>query len=214
MAFLWVCIILFLVFLDQITKYLVMINMDVYDSIPIIKDVLHITYIRNEGAAFGSLSNSRWIFMILSVVAIIAIIVYWVVKKPNSKMLQVIMTLCISGGIGNMIDRVRLGYVVDFIDFRAFPHIWKWIFNVADSCVTISAALFIVWMILDTVKTEKAKKAQVSLEGTSDSVSADDVSELADSTEEIQETEEKANEDNTVSDNQTDSDTKNSDIDE
>jgi signal peptidase II len=59
-----------------------------------------------------------------------------------------------------MIDRIRLGYVIDFIDFCAFPKIWMWIFNVADICVCVGAGLLALWMILDTVKQMKAEKAQ------------------------------------------------------
>ena len=71
---------------------------------------------------------------------------------------MVSLGLIAGGGIGNMIDRVYLGYVVDFLDFCAFPKLWMWIFNVADACVCIGAGMLALWMILDTIKEEKEKK--------------------------------------------------------
>lgn len=145
---------------DQITKYLVVANMELHESIDVIPGVFRFTYIHNDGAAFGSLDNARWIFMILSTVAIVAILGYLFWKKPQDKLLLSALILVSSGGIGNMIDRIRLGYVIDFIDFCAFPKIWMWIFNVADICVCVGAGLLALWMILDTVKQMKAEKAQ------------------------------------------------------
>lgn len=150
------------VFLDQISKYLVVIYIDLYESVDIIPGIFRFTYIQNDGAAFGSMDDARWVFMVLSSVAIIAIIAYIIIKKPNDKLQLASLILITSGGIGNMIDRVRLGYVIDFIDFCAFPKIWMWIFNVADACVCIGAGIMILWMVLDLIKEcklEKAKKA-------------------------------------------------------
>ncbi len=145
---------------DQVTKYLVVSNMDLYESIDIIPGVFRFTYIQNDGAAFGSLDNARWVFMILSTVAIVAILGYLFWKKPQNKLLLSSLILITSGGIGNMIDRIRLGYVIDFIDFCAFPKLWMWIFNIADVCVCVGAGLLALWMILDTVKEVKKEKAQ------------------------------------------------------
>ena len=145
---------------DQVTKYLVVANMELHESIDVIPGVFRFTYIHNDGAAFGSLDNARWIFMILSTVAIVAILGYLFWKKPQDKLLLSALILVTGGGIGNMIDRIRLGYVIDFIDFCAFPKIWMWIFNVADICVCVGAGLLALWMILDTVKQMKAEKAQ------------------------------------------------------
>ena len=145
---------------DQVTKYLVVANMELHESIDVIPGVFRFTYIHNDGAAFGSLDNARWIFMILSTVAIVAILGYLFWKKPQDKLLLSALILVTGGGIGNMIDRIRLGYVIDFIDFCAFPKLWMWIFNVADICVCVGAGLLALWMILDTVKQMKAEKAQ------------------------------------------------------
>ena len=97
--------------------------------------------------------------MLLSTVAIVAILVYLFWKKPQDKLLLSALIMVTGGGIGNMIDRVSLGYVVDFIDFCAFPKIWMWVFNVADSFVCIGAGVLALWMILDTVKEYKKEKA-------------------------------------------------------
>lgn len=148
--------------LDQLSKYLVVANMELHESVDIIPGVLRFTYIQNDGAAFGSMDDKRWIFMVLSTVAIIGILVYLFWKKPQNKLLLSSLILITGGGIGNMIDRIALGYVIDFIDFCAFPKIWMWVFNIADSCVCIGAGLLALWLILDTVreiKAEKAKKA-------------------------------------------------------
>ena len=152
------------VFLDQISKYLVVIYMEVGQSVDFIPGILRFTYVQNDGAAFGSLDDQRWIFMILSTVAIIAIFVYIFWKKPQNKLLLASLILIVSGGIGNMIDRVRLGYVVDFIDFCAFPKIWMWVFNIADSCVGVGAGMLMLWMILDMIAESKKEKAMAAVE--------------------------------------------------
>ena len=152
--------ILFGVFLDQISKYLVVIYMELGESVDIIPGVFRFTYIQNRGAAFGSMSDNRWLFMVLSSIAIIAIIVFIFWKKPQSKLMLASLIMICSGGIGNMIDRIRLGYVIDFLDFCAFPKLWMWVFNVADSFVVVGAGLLMLWMILDIVKDAKAEKAK------------------------------------------------------
>ncbi len=144
--------------LDQITKFLVVANMELYESIDVISGVFRFTYIQNDGAAFGSLDDARWVFMILSTVMIIAILGYMFWKKPQDKLMLSSLILIVSGGIGNMIDRVRLGYVIDFLDFCAFPKLWKWVFNVADVCVCVGAGLLALYLILDIVKEAKLEK--------------------------------------------------------
>ena len=155
-----VILMLVTVFLDQISKYLVVIYMELGESVDIIPGIFRFTYIHNEGAAFGSLSDSRWIFMVLSTVAIVGILVYIFWKKPQNKLLLASLIMIVGGGIGNMIDRIRLGYVIDFLDFCAFPKLWMWVFNVADSFVVVGAGLLILWMVLDTIKDVKAEKAK------------------------------------------------------
>jgi signal peptidase II len=113
-------------------------------SFDIFPDILSFTYHENRGAAFGMLSDSRWVFMLVSSLAIAALIVYLFVFNSKSTLGAISLGLITGGGIGNMIDRIKLGYVVDFIYFEPidFP-----IFNFADICVTIGAALLILQVI-------------------------------------------------------------------
>ena len=149
-----------IVVLDQVTKYAVVANILYGQSVEVIPGVLNFTYVRNKGAAFGFFDDARWVFMTLSTIAIVAILVYMFWKKPQSKMLLASLIMITGGGIGNMIDRVWLGYVIDFIDFCAFPNLWVWVFNVADSFVCVGAGLLALWMILDAVREYKEIKSR------------------------------------------------------
>ena len=144
---------------DFFTKAAVVANIPLGESVNLIDGVFRFTYIQNRGAAFGMLADARWVFLILSTVAIVAIVGYVAWKRPKNKLLLVALSLIVGGGIGNMIDRVRLGYVVDFLDFCAFPSLWKWIFNVADAAACIGAGLLFLYLVLDMVRASKAEKA-------------------------------------------------------
>ncbi len=157
--FIWLTIIAATVFLDQITKYLTIFYLKPIGTFPIIEDVIHFTYVENTGAAFGMMKDSRWVFMIVSTVAIVGILVYLIWKKPQSKLECLALSLIVGGGIGNMIDRTLLGYVVDMIDFRLINFA---VFNVADSFVCVGAGLMILRLILDMVKEAKAEKMKAS----------------------------------------------------
>ena len=134
--------------LDQLTKMYVVWGMELSQSIPVIKNVLHITYVQNRGMAFGLFANNRMLFMIPTVV-LIAVIVLAIVKlKGKNKVLDTSLGLVLGGGVGNMIDRVARGYVVDFVDFCAFDF-WQWVFNVADAAVVVGAFLFIIAVVTD-----------------------------------------------------------------
>ena len=157
---LMIAIILGAIVLDNLTKWLTVICLEYRETVPLWQDVFHFTYERNEGAAFGMLSEHRWVFMVVSTVAIIGLLIYLFGFKPKSKLVQISLAMIAGGGIGNMIDRVYLGYVVDFIDVRLIDFA---VFNVADSFVTVGAFLFMGYMIYDTVqeyKREKEAKAQ------------------------------------------------------
>jgi signal peptidase II len=154
--------------LDQISKLIAVKLLAPIGSVPLWEGVLHLTYVENKGAAFGMLADQRWIFMSISSVAIIAIALYLYSGRNESKLYCGALTLIISGGIGNMIDRIALGYVIDFIDFCAFPEIWKWVFNVADSFVCVGAGIMILWLILDMIRDYKAEKAAKACEDAKD----------------------------------------------
>ncbi len=135
--------------IDQLTKWLTVKFLSPIDTVPLIKDVLHLTYVENRGAAFGMLANHRWVFIIVSTVTILALLyVLFSAKLPN-RLYTVSVSMIISGGIGNMIDRTVLGYVVDFIDFRLINFA---VFNGADSFVCVGAGILILALILDIIK--------------------------------------------------------------
>ena len=130
-------ILVLLVILDQFTKHLAVIHLKDKPAIPLIKDVFELNYLENRGAAFGVLQNQKIFFLVISVIILIAV-VFVLFKVPDDKkysLLHVLLIMVASGGIGNMIDRIRLEYVVDFFSFVLinFP-----IFNVADIYVTVS----------------------------------------------------------------------------
>ena len=143
--------------LDQLTKILVLNFMELGQSIKLIPNVLNLTYIQNRGAAFGMLSEHRWVFMIISTVAIVGIGIYLFGFCKERLMVKVGLATIISGGIGNMIDRTFYGFVVDMIDFCLFDF-WVWIFNVADACVCVGAGIVVLGIILDLIKETKKKK--------------------------------------------------------
>lgn len=142
---------------DQITKHLTVIYLPhPGDSVELIPGFLRLTYVQNPGAAFGSLTNARWVFMLCSTVLIVAIIWYYIRKKPQSMLVRAGLILVCGGGIGNMIDRIFYGYVIDMIDFYG---IWQFVFNAADSCVCIGAGLLAVYCLIGIFREKQAQKA-------------------------------------------------------
>ncbi|MBQ8817758.1 MAG: signal peptidase II [Clostridia bacterium] len=164
---LWILMIVALVVVDQVSKLMVHYLLAPVGSVDVIPNVFRFTYVENRGAAFGMFSEHRWVFMVISVVAILALLIYLWKFRPDSALACAAMSMIIAGGIGNMIDRVALGYVIDFLDFCAFPTLWMWVFNVADVCVCVGGGLLVLWLIISMVadyKKEKAAKAQQSEE--------------------------------------------------
>lgn len=154
----WIIIIVAAVIADQATKLLVVNFLDRDDPFVIIEGVFRFTYVENRGAAFGSFDEHRWVFMIISTLGILALAFYLWKFPPDSKIACAALSMIIGGGIGNMIDRVALGYVVDFIDFYAFPELWIWVFNVADAFVCVGAGILLVWCVYAFVKESKEEK--------------------------------------------------------
>ena len=158
-------ILLFLVLIavDQLTKYWAVIKLKDQPSIPLIKNVLELRYLENNGAAFGFLQNKQWLFYVITMIVLIAIVFVFVriIKQSNqymqldaekiraktlkdSAILNYVLVILAAGAIGNLIDRIAHTYVVDFIYFRLinFP-----IFNFADICVTLSAIFLIIFLV-------------------------------------------------------------------
>ena len=153
---------------DQITKVAAVKHLADIECIEVIPKVLEFRYIENDGMAFGLLSGARWIFMSVSVIAIVGLAVYLVKWRPASKFACIGISLIIGGGIGNMIDRLFFtsvfdpeqgGKVVrDFIYFCGFGDLWVWIFNVADACVCVGGAMLLLWCVKSIIKEYKGEK--------------------------------------------------------
>ena len=127
--------------LDRLTKLLVTKSLSLNQSVPVIKGVFHITLIHNRGAAFGILKNQVPFLILTSAIAII--LIYLNLKDNRGKIIYAVsLSFILAGALGNLIDRLFLGYVIDFLDFRIWP-----VFNIADSAITIGAVL-LGWYIL------------------------------------------------------------------
>ena len=148
-------IILFGIFIDQLTKFLAVKFLMPISTKPLISEVLHLTYVENRGAAFGMLQDKRWVFILLSTLTITALLFFLYAGFFEGKLYITSVSMIISGGIGNMIDRLSLGYVVDFIDFRLINFA---VFNGADSFVCVGAGLLVIAAILDIAKDSKKAK--------------------------------------------------------
>lgn len=131
------------VVLDQITKALTRSNMDLYDSVPVITNFFHLTYVTNDGMAFGlNFPGGIYVFSVISIILTIIIFMYLWKEQNNHILMRLSLALILAGAIGNLIDRLRFGEVVDFFDFMIGDFHW-YIFNVADSSVTIGMILFL-----------------------------------------------------------------------
>jgi len=127
------------VLVDQITKFLIKINFELNQTLPIIKSIFHLTYIQNTGAGFGILKSQTLILIFISLIVIGVILYYINSIKEKEKLLQILVGFVLGGTIGNLIDRISYGFVIDFLDFQIWP-----IFNFADSFVTIG----VIWLIV------------------------------------------------------------------
>ena len=144
--------ILIIAILDQAAKFFAAGLLQSIKTFPLWEGVFHLTYLENTGAGWGVFSDHTWLLTLLTFVVIVAVVGYVVAKRPKEKMLNLVLTFIIGGAVGNFIDRVRLGYVIDFFDFTLinFP-----VFNVADCFITVGAVLFAVYVIFYSDKKEK-----------------------------------------------------------
>ena len=137
-------LICFIVLIDQISKILIHAKMNLYESIEIIPHLLNFTYIRNEGIAFGiNFAGSKVIFIIFPILITFYLFLLLKDKEFDKPFYQISLLLIIGGAIGNIIDRIFRGYVIDFIDFHINNVHW-YVFNIADSSVTIGL-LFLLY---------------------------------------------------------------------
>lgn len=146
-------IILLLVGIDQLSKILALKYLKNVESIPIIQNMFHLTYVENRGAAFGMFQNNQIIFVIVALIASIYGL-YYLHKNKVNILGKVSILLIISGALGNLIDRVRLGFVVDYFDFRI---IWEYVFNIADIFVVLGTILLCIYILFYDDNKEKQK---------------------------------------------------------
>lgn len=129
--------------LDQLSKFLVTKNLALNQSIPVIKGIFHLTLLHNRGAAFGIFKNQTLLFIFTSIIAVILIFSRLKTSGFKAFSLNILsLVFILAGALGNLIDRLFFGYVIDFLDFRIWP-----VFNIADSAITIGAIL-LGWSIL------------------------------------------------------------------
>ncbi len=159
------------IILDQISKAIVVAAIPEGHLIEVIPDIFNLTYIENKGAAFGMLSEHRWVFMVISVLAIVGILFFLWKEKPESYWIKTTLAFILGGGIGNMIDRTFRPGVVDFIDadFVQYPvigleggfsmHLEDFpIFNIADCFITVGCFTLIVYLLFVELPKETNEK--------------------------------------------------------
>ncbi len=144
---------------DQLFKYLVIEYLKPIDYVNVIEGVLRFRYVENTGAIFGSFAAHTAILTVFSIILLTVTVVFLIKNKEKSKIVNVCLILMISGGMGNIIDRIRLKYVVDFIEplFVDFA-----VFNFADCLITVGAFALVIYLIIDIIKDSKRDKATVS----------------------------------------------------
>lgn len=125
--------------LDLLTKYIVQSRMELFQSIPVIDNIFHITYIMNPGAAFGIMANKTGLFITVTLVLLIGVAIFYKQLRQQGALAVSALGLVVGGALGNLIDRLRYGQVVDFLDFRIWP-----IFNVADVAIVVGMALLVI----------------------------------------------------------------------
>ena len=146
-----------LVLADQISKTMVRKTMSLYESIPVIPKFFHLTYVTNDGMAFGlNFPFGTYIFLAISIIFTGFIFWYLWTIKDDGIVIRMGIGLILAGAIGNLIDRVFLGFVVDFLDFMIGDFHW-YVFNFADSYVTIGMG----FVLYDTLVIEKQRKTQI-----------------------------------------------------
>lgn len=143
MQFLFYCLfVIGIVAADQVTKLLVLEHIPLYSEVEAIPGLFHLTYVQNTGAAFSAMEGMRWLFVAMfAVMTVLVLVEYFKKRMPFSTFERWCIAAIYGGGLGNIIDRIRLGYVVDMIevDFMNFP-----VFNVADCFITCGCFLLII----------------------------------------------------------------------
>ncbi len=140
---------------DQLLKYLVLEGLTKVVTLPLIQDVLHLTYVENRGAAFGIFQGQRWLLIGVTSAVLLGITVYLLMGKIKDKIPVWGTALILAGGAGNLIDRATRGFVVDYVDFRLINF---YVFNLADACVCVGVGLVILYLLILEPLALKRKK--------------------------------------------------------
>lgn len=128
--------------LDQITKAIIIFNLVQGQTFPIVKGYWHITYVRNPGGAFGLMPRGQGFFLLASIAVITLIVLYAVVRRPEGRLAEMAFGLILGGTAGNLVDRLRYGEVIDWLDFRIWP-----VFNIADIAL-VTGLVLLAWLII------------------------------------------------------------------
>ncbi len=145
---------------DQLTKMYITMHFRLHESYPVIKDIFHITYVRNTGAAFGIFRDANIVFrtlFFLSLPPIAMVVIFFLLKSsPDKDVIQnTALSMVFAGALGNYIDRVRFQYVIDFLDFH-YKQAWSYpAFNVADMSIVCGVILLLYFMIKDEINNKK-----------------------------------------------------------
>jgi signal peptidase II len=128
--------------IDQISKFLIQKFISLEQSIPIIQGIFHITIVHNKGAAFGLFKEQTIALIIISIAAVVLFPLFYKSSVKHSRLAAISLGMIAGGACGNLVDRLRFGYVVDFLDFRVWP-----VFNIADAAITIGAVMLAICLI-------------------------------------------------------------------
>ncbi len=135
-----------LVIIDQVLKLLTVNYLKPVGTVTVINGIFNLTYVENTGMAFGLLSNQRWIFISLTALVMIVLIAAMFKLKNHGRLFYISVALLVGGGIGNLIDRIAYGYVIDYISLSFFPPVC----NFADYCVTAGVIIFLIHLFFYT----------------------------------------------------------------
>jgi len=153
----WALIVILIVVADQLSKFIIVKNVEMGEMIEVIKNFFYITYIRNRGAAWSILQNGRYFFIVLTIIA--SLIIIYLLLKSKNRVYSLALSFILGGAIGNLIDRIVVGSVVDFLEF----HFWSYrfpVFNVADTFVTIGTILLAYYLIFIYKEPTKATEME------------------------------------------------------
>lgn len=148
---------LIIIVCDQLSKYWILSNLPLYESIPVIDNFFSLFHIRNRGAAWGMLSNHDWGIYLLTIISLASsIFIFYLIYINDIKPVRITLALILGGSIGNLIDRIRFNNVVDFLSFTfgdyQFPT-----FNIADSAIVVGAICLIIYLIFKPERLERIK---------------------------------------------------------